>query len=174
MGAAAVGRGFTMICFVIREINEGETTLAYAAMRVLRPHLRDAQEFAHRVDTTMRPTGYRLVGAFDDPTPLDSVSDAPVPSASTADALAVMGFRYGDKLARGTHVYIDDLSTLPEARGRGYGGALLAWAREEARRLRCAQLHLDSGVGLDRMSAHRLYFNSGYRISSHHFAHTLE
>ncbi|MBA2444565.1 MAG: GNAT family N-acetyltransferase [Nocardioidaceae bacterium] len=163
-----------MIPLVIREINEGETTLAYAAIHALRPHLRNAEEFAHRVDTTMRPTGYRLVGAFDDLAPLAVTSDAPLPSASVPHALAVMGFRYGDNLARGTHVYIDDLSTLPEARGRGYGAALLAWAREEAARLGCAQLHLDSGVGLDRMSAHRLYFNSGYRISSHHFARTLD
>jgi hypothetical protein len=35
--------------------------------------------------------------------------------------------------------------------------------------LRCDQFHLDSGVGIDRQEAHRLYMNKGVRISSHHF-----
>jgi GNAT superfamily N-acetyltransferase len=84
-------------------------------------------------------------------------------------ALAVAGFRVGDNLAWGHHLYIDDLSTLPAARQQGHAAALLAWLHEEAERLRCDQVHLDSGVGTNRVSAHRLYFDLGYRISSHHF-----
>lgn len=41
---------------------------------------------------------------------------------------------------------------------------------EEGKRLGCDQLHLDSGVGLDRSDAHRLYLNAGLVISAHHFA----
>lgn len=41
---------------------------------------------------------------------------------------------------------------------------------EEATRLGCGQLHLDSGVGIDRADAHRLYMNAGLVISAHHFA----
>ena len=48
-------------------------------------------------------------------------------------------------------------------------GALLDWLIEEARRLGCGQLHLDSGVGPDREDAHRLYLNKRLRISAHHF-----
>jgi GNAT superfamily N-acetyltransferase len=66
-------------------------------------------------------------------------------------------------------VYVDDLSTLPAARGRGHGGALLHWLADEARRLACEQLHLDSAVGPERLDAHRLYFNAGMRIASYHF-----
>jgi hypothetical protein len=40
----------------------------------------------------------------------------------------------------------------------------------EGRRLDCDQLHLDSGVGLDRADAHRLYLNPGLAIAAHHFA----
>jgi hypothetical protein len=50
---------------------------------------------------------------------------------------------------------------------------LLEWLREEAERLGCEQLHLDSGVGADRTDAHRLYFNAGLAISSLHFARRL-
>ncbi|HEY6777614.1 MAG TPA: GNAT family N-acetyltransferase, partial [Thermoleophilaceae bacterium] len=67
-------------------------------------------------------------------------------------------------------LYIDDLSTLPEARRRGHARALLDWCLEEARRLGCDQLHLDSGVEPEREDAHRLYFNAGLRITSYHFA----
>lgn len=63
--------------------------------------------------------------------------------------------------------------TRPKARKRGHGRALLTWLTEEAQRLRCDQLHLDSGVGLDRADAHRLYLNSGLVISTHHFARQL-
>ena len=41
------------------------------------------------------------------------------------------------------------------------------------RRLGCDELHLDSGVGPEREDAHRLYFNTGLRITSFHFARPL-
>ncbi|WP_370460065.1 GNAT family N-acetyltransferase [Nostocoides sp. F2B08] len=65
------------------------------------------------------------------------------------------------------------LSTLPAARKQGHARLLLEWLHDEAVRLQCEQIHLDSGVGLDRTAAHRLYFNVGFRISSHHFAMEL-
>jgi hypothetical protein len=43
-----------------------------------------------------------------------------------------------------------------------------------ARRAGCEQLHLDSGVGRDRVDAHRLYFNAGLQISAYHFARLIE
>ena len=92
----------------------------------------------------------------------------------TPHAVAVAGFRVGHMLAWGRALYVDDLSTLPEARRRGYGLQLLEWLTEEARRLGCEQLHLDSGVGPDRSDAHRLYFNAGLAISSFHFARRLQ
>ena len=72
----------------------------------------------------------------------------------------------------GHHValYVDDLSTLPQSRGRGHAGGLLDRLVEEAARLGCAELHLDSGVGAARWTAHRLYMNHGLTIVSHHFA----
>ena len=126
-------------------------------MRALRAHYTDEAEFVRRVDEDQRPEGYRLVGAFE--------GDR---------CVAVAGFRLIRNLAWGDAVYVDDLSTLPEARGRGYGRALLEWCREEGRRLGCTQFHLDSGVGPEREDAHRLYFNTGLRIYAYHFAAPLE
>ena len=110
----------------------------------------------HLVDDVQRAQGYRLVGSFD-----------PDEGSSAA---AVAGFRGGHNLAWGRFLYVDDLSTAPDARRRGHAGLLMAWLLEEAGRLGCDSLHLDSGVGLERADAHRLYLNHGLRIVSHHFA----
>jgi GNAT superfamily N-acetyltransferase len=64
---------------------------------------------------------------------------------------------------------VDDLSTLPDARRRGHAAALLDRCAQEAERLGCDELHLDSAVGLERTDAHRLYFNRGLRITAFHF-----
>src|SRR4029450_13974503 len=125
---------------------------AVEAMRPLRPHYGDGAEFGRRVDEVQRPEGYRIVGAFD--------GDR---------CLAVAGFRELNNLAWGHVLYVDDLSTHPDGRRRGSGRALLEWCAEEARRLGCAHLHLDSGVEANRLDAHRLYLNTGMRITSFHF-----
>ncbi len=41
------------------------------------------------------------------------------------------GFRVMHSLAWGHYLYVDDLSTLPEARRRGHARALLDWLLEE-------------------------------------------
>jgi GNAT superfamily N-acetyltransferase len=142
----------------IREILPPETRVAFAALRELRPQFADEEAFVRRVDDVQRAEGYRLVGVFEE---------------GETDAAAVAGFRVGHMLAWGRFLYVDDLSTLPAARRRGHGRALLEWLTEEARRLACEQLHLDSGVGTDRFDAHRLYLNVGLAITSHHFARRL-
>ncbi|MGH7761543.1 MAG: hypothetical protein ACREOY_09020 [Candidatus Dormibacteraceae bacterium] len=48
--------------------------------------------------------------------------------------------------------------------------ALGAASIQEAKRLRCDEFHLDSGVGPDRTDAHRLHFDKRMRISAHHFS----
>jgi GNAT superfamily N-acetyltransferase len=138
----------------VREIGEGETHLAFVAMRELRTQLTDPGAFARRVDAVQRPEGYRLAGAFED----------------GPDAVAVAGFRVAHSLAWGRHVYVDDLSTAAGARRRGHARALLDWLLAEAARLGCDELHLDSGVGPQRADAHRLYLKAGLQITAHHFA----
>ena len=139
---------------MIRELEAGETHLAFAAMLELRPHIGSSEEFVRRVDEVQRPGGYRLIASFGD----------------EEQAAAAAGFRVIDYLAWGHALYCDDLSTRAAHRGRGHAGGLVDWMIEEARRLGCGEFHLDSGVGPDRTTAHRLYFNKGMRISSHHFS----
>jgi GNAT superfamily N-acetyltransferase len=125
-------------------------------MRELRPHWDEPDAFVRQVDELQRPEGYRLVGAHEG----DRV-------------VAVAGFRVVNNLPWGRALYVDDLSTHPDARRRGHGAALVAWCEQEARRLDCDELHLDSAVGPEREDAHRLYFNSGMRITAYHFVKRL-
>ncbi|WP_102144172.1 GNAT family N-acetyltransferase [Mycobacterium hubeiense] len=136
----------------VREIPAGETWRAAEALRELRPRWGDT--LADVVDNDLRPAGYRLVGAFED---------------GAGSAVSACGFREAVMLAWGHHIYVDDLSTVPAARGRGHADLLMTWVVEEARRLGCEAVHLDSGVGSDRAAAHRLYMRHRFRISSHHF-----
>lgn len=82
-------------------------------------------------------------------------------------AAAIIGFRYQQYLFNGKHFYIDDLSTLPEHRGKGYGSALLDYVANKAKELGYEYITLDSGH--HRHNAHRLYLNKGFVIHSHHF-----
>ncbi len=127
-------------------------------MRELRPGQETAEAFVRLVDEVQRSEGYRLVGAFESP---------------HNGAMAAAGFRTGHSLAWGYYLYVDDLSTLAEARRRGHARALLDWLTEEARRLGCDSLHLDSGFGRERADAHRLYLNAGLGVYALHFARRL-
>jgi GNAT superfamily N-acetyltransferase len=137
----------------IREIAEGETLHAARALLELRPQRAPSETLVALADR-QRAAGYRLVGSFE---------------PGEDDAAAVAGFRVQDNLAWGRHLYVDDLVTRADRRGRGHGAALMRWLAKEACRAGCEQLHLDSGVGPEREDAHRLYFNAGLRISSYHF-----
>jgi GNAT superfamily N-acetyltransferase len=128
-------------------------------MRALRTGFADEQSFVQRVDEVQRLEGYRLVAAFEE--------EGLVP-------VAAAGFRSLHSLSWGHYLYVDDLSTLPEAKRRGHARALLEWLLEEGKRLGCDQFHLDSGVELNRADAHRLYLNAGLVISAHHFARYVD
>ena len=141
----------------MREIAEGETRLAFEAMRELRPQLKSEEDFVRRVDDVQRPEGYRLVGSFED---------------GEDDAAGVAGFRLGHSLAWGHFVYVDDLVTREAFRSRGHAAALMDWVLDEARRLGCDQLHLDSGS--QRHDAHRFYLAHGLLIPGFHFARPVD
>ena len=86
-----------------------------------------------------------------------------------SEAAAVAVFETGYNLFRGKYIYIDDLSTLPEYRGKGYAGMLIDWILDYARRESFDQVHLDSGVNEARTDAHRLYLNKRFQVASLHF-----
>jgi len=88
---------------------------------------------------------------------------------SQADAIA--GFRSFEMLRAGEIIYIDDLFTFPENRGKGYASALLDHIDGLALKSGIETVQLDSGFPLH--PAHRLYLSKGYNLVCHHFAKTI-
>lgn len=131
---------------------DAEIQACFPAFQALRPHLQ-AGEFLARV-RRQQAQGYQIL-ALEQRGAIQSVA----------------GFRCAEYLAWGKILYLDDLSTLPEARGQGFAETLLDWLIEHARAQQCQALHLDSGYA--RHAAHRLYLRKGLQLSSHHFALTL-
>ena len=127
---------------------DAEIEACFPVMQELRPHLRK-EEFLPRV-RAQAASGYRLAYL--------EVDGRPV---------AVAGFRFGENLAWGKFLYIDDLVTASAFRSKGYGATLLRWLHDLARANGCRELHLDSGV--QRTDAHRFYTREGMQISSYHF-----
>ena len=124
----------------------------WEAMYALRPHL-EKTEFVALVQE-LQTTGYHLAFIEKD-----------------GKAAGAIGYRYLHFLFCGKHIYIDDLTTLPEYRGQGIGGILLDFVADEARKNGLKTVTLDSGH--QRHAAHRLYLNKGYVISAHHFTLNL-
>lgn len=84
--------------------------------------------------------------------------------------LCVAGFVMTLKLAWGKCIYIDDLVTDEQHRSTGAGQVLMAWFKSYAANNDCKEIHLDSGVGLNRAAAHKFYLQQGFVIASHHFS----
>ncbi|HEX6024273.1 MAG TPA: GNAT family N-acetyltransferase [Solirubrobacter sp.] len=139
----------------MRELMAGESEIAAATLLELRPHHGTVEALAARIDA-QRADGYRVVASLED-----------------GVAAAVAGFRVAENTAWGRFLYVDDLVTRTDMRGRGHADAVMAWVEQEARRLGCEELHLDSGVGPEREAAHRFYFRHGMRITSFHFARRI-
>jgi GNAT superfamily N-acetyltransferase len=87
---------------------------------------------------------------------------------NNSEAAAIAGFRIFEMLRTDTIIYIDDLFTFEENRGKGYASALLDYIAQYAQSLNIKTVHLDSGFDLH--PAHRLYLKSGYFLACRHFA----
>ena len=71
--------------------------------------------------------GYKVYGAFD------------------GDRLvSLAGVRRTHTLARGEHLFVDDLVTVADERGKGHGTALLTWLAARAAEQGVKRIHLDS------------------------------
>lgn len=83
----------------------------------------------------------------------------------------VAGYRFFTTLYASKMLYIDDLSTLAECRGKGYASMLLQRICQLAKETGCISVQLDSRS--TRTPAHRLYYKEGFTISAFHFAKPL-
>ena len=131
---------------------ETDILKCWEVMYALRPHLIKG-DFVSTINE-MITEGYQLAFIEED-----------------GKASAAVGFRYLQYLYNGKHFYIDDLSTLPESRGKGYGAMLLDYVIELAKEKGFKCVTLDSGY--TRLDAHRLYLNKGFVLAAHHFSKTL-
>jgi GNAT superfamily N-acetyltransferase len=138
---------------VTEALTEHDILKCWDVMFALRPHL-EKRYFVSTVEE-MRQEGYRLVFIEED-----------------KKVVAAIGFRYLQFLFNGKHFYIDDLSTLPEYRGKGYGTLLLNYVTRLAKDNGFKRITLDSGY--QRNDAHRVYLNNGFVLASHHFSKNIE
>ncbi len=126
-----------------------DLALCFEAIQALRPHLTLAS--CEALFAQMRPESYRMAFVQE----------------PSGEVYAVVGFRTMTMFYTGKIIYIDDLSTLPAARGKGRASALLDFVIDLAQKEGCQAVHLDSGH--HRYEAHRLYLQKRFRIASHHF-----
>jgi GNAT superfamily N-acetyltransferase len=133
-----------------RVLTEEQIRACHRVMQQLRPHLTDEQAFVEQVQRQLSE-GYQLVYCQD-----------------KGEVRSLAGFRFLEFLAWGKVLYIDDLITDSETRRSGHGGQLLKWVIKQGKKVKCDQIHLDSGP--QRHDAHRLYLNHGFKIIGHHFA----
>ena len=126
----------------------------HAVMMELRTHHTDRQKFIRQIQKQIEE-GYRL--AF---------------LEADGEVRAVAGYRLLELLFSGRTLYVDDLVTRAADRSLGFGGQLFDWLVEEARREKCQEFSLDSGV--HRFAAHRFYLLKRMKIAAHHFTLPLE
>jgi len=130
-----------------------ELRACFPLMRVLRPHLNDADDFLQRLQRQAEQ-GYRLLAA--------RVGD---------EVLGLAGCRLQENLLHGRFFYVDDLITREDLRSQGIGERLLVEARTEALRLGCANLVLDTALGNAR--GQRFYYRQGLLGIGMHFRQEL-
>ncbi len=124
----------------------------WEAVHMLRPSLakEDFLPMVHR----MQATGYVLLYIAEE----DAV-------------VSIAGYRIAEVLHSGKMLYVEDLSTLEAAQGKGLATLLLHQLAGIARANGCATLQLASGV--HRAPAHRVYFKEGFNIIGYHFMKVL-
>jgi len=86
---------------------------------------------------------------------------------NNTSAAAVAGYRTFEMYRMGKTIYIDDLFSLPESRGKGFAGALLDHIYLTALNAGIKTVHIDSGYDLH--PGHSLFLNRGYILPCHHF-----
>ncbi len=134
---------------IIELISDKEIMSSFDVMNVLRPHVKK-EDYLAQVKRQQK-TGFQLVGV-----------------RRGGRIIAIAGFRISEYLAKGKHVYIDDLVTFESERSGGYGKLLMKWVGDYGAKNGCKQLYLDSGV--QRQDAHRFYFRERMHIMAYHFA----
>lgn len=129
-------------------ITDDEIASCWEAISVLRPMLK-RENFVSQIQD-LQKEGYHLLYIQE-----------------KDKTVAIAGYRVYTMLYCGKMLYLDDLSTLEEYRGRGYASQLLNHLKIIALENNCVSIQLDSGP--TRTTAHKLYFKEDFTISAYHF-----
>ena len=123
----------------IRELStDSDIAAAFPLARQLRDRVRE-ETFIAEV-RRQQLEGYRLFGGFED-----------------GRLVCLAGVRRSHTLSRGEHLFVDDLVTTEEARGRGHGGEMLRWIGRRAAEEGIPRVYLDS-----RETARGFYERAGF------------
>ena len=126
-----------------REIlTDSEIVAAFPLMSSLRDRVRE-DSFLSEI-RRQQIEGYRLFGAFEG-----------------ERVVALAGVRRTHTLARGEHLFVDDLVTLADERGKGRGKALMSWLAARCAREGIPRIHLDS-----RSTAKGFYEKIGFSFAT--------
>jgi GNAT superfamily N-acetyltransferase len=121
---------------------DAEIAAAFPLMHVLRERL-TAGTFVEVVRQQQRD-GYVLVGGYD-----------------RGKLVTLAGFRAGQTLSRGPHLFVDDLVTDAGEQGKGHGQAMIAWLRQTAMDRALPTVWLDS-----RATAKGFYERCGFTMNT--------
>jgi GNAT superfamily N-acetyltransferase len=123
----------------IRELTtDQELRGAFPLMRQLRDRIRE-DSFLAEV-RRQQVEGYRLYGGFE-----------------KGQAVCLAGVRRSHTLSRGEHLFVDDLVTSEQARGKGSGREMIVWLAARAREQGLPRIYLDS-----RATARGFYEKVGF------------
>ena len=117
---------------------DAEIAAAYPLARQLRDRIREETFLAEVRRQAIQE--YRLYGGYED-----------------GRLVVLAGVRRSHTLSRGEHLFVDDLVTAEDARGRGHGRAMLEWLGRQAASEGIPRIYLDS-----RTTAKGFYERLGY------------
>jgi GNAT superfamily N-acetyltransferase len=127
--------------FTCRELRSSrDIEDAFPLMSALRDRIRPETFLAEVRRQQLQ--GYELIGGYAD-----------------GRLVALAGVRRSHTLARGEHVFVDDLVTAAAAQGHGYGTQLLRWIAARAAAENIRRVYLDS-----RDTAREFYASRGFRF----------
>lgn len=115
---------------------------------ILRPHL-NKDTWLATVNEMLKNEKYELRGFYD-----------------KEKIVAFIGYRKMTTLHSGYIIYIDDLCTIENYRGKGFGGKLIAYVRSIAESEHMDAVVLDTGF--DNHTAQKLYFKNHFELSAVH------
>lgn len=128
---------------------ENEINECFEVMKALRPKLTDAQELVTRVMRQQKES-YRILGI-----------------EVNGRVVALAGYRELENLVHGKFIYVDDLISAPDSRGKNYGKVLLQEISAIAKELGKDRVVLDTA--LSNSQAQKFYYREGFLGLGMHF-----